>query len=54
MPEMRKPPDTKKKEKGGSYQPPATADDYDDKTTGFTPADYQRAKNGDLNDEIPF
>ena len=42
------------KDKGGSYPPPATADDYDDKTTGFTPADYQRAKNGDLNDEIPF
>lgn len=42
------------KDKGGSYPPPATADDYDDKTIGFTPADYQRAKNGDLNDEIPF
>lgn len=44
------------KDKGGSYPPPATADDYDDRTTGgaFTPADYQRAKNGDLNDEIPF
>lgn len=44
------------KDKGGSYPPPATADDYDDRTTGgaFTPADYQRAKDGDLNDEIPF
>lgn len=44
------------KDKGGSYPPPATPDDYDDRTTGgeFTPADYQRAKNGDLNDEIPF
>lgn len=42
------------KDKGCSYTPPATADDYDDRTTGFTPADYQRAKNGDLNDEIPF
>ena len=44
------------KDKGNSFPPPATADDYDDRTTGgaFTPADYQRAKNGDLNDEIPF
>lgn len=42
------------KDKGSSYPPPATADDYDDKTTGFTTADYQRAKDGDLNDDIPF
>ena len=42
------------KDNGSSYPPPATADDYDDRTTGFTPADYQRAKDGDLNDEIPF
>jgi single-strand DNA-binding protein len=42
------------KDKASSYPPPATADDYDDRTTGFTPADYQRAKDGDLNDEIPF
>lgn len=44
------------KDKASSYPPPATADDYDDRTIGgaFTPADYQRAKDGDLNDEIPF
>lgn len=42
------------KDKASSYPPPATADDYDDRTTGFSPADYQHAKDGDLNDDIPF
>ena len=47
------------KEKGSSLPPPATAGDYDGRTTG---ADYTRAKNGEIppaedysfNDDIPF